>query len=219
MARLVIFGAGGIARLAHHYFTHDSPHQVAAFVVDRRFRQADQFLGLPLADWEDAPRAYPPSEYLMFVALSYAKMNGVRAEKYAAAKAAGYRLASYVSSRCAYLAQTPPGENGFILENCVVQPFATIGSNVTIWTGSCIAHDCVIGDHCFIASHVAVSGNVRVGERSFLGINATVRDSVSIAPQTLVGAGALIVKDTAPKGVYLSERARLFDKSSDDVEP
>ena len=38
MARLVIFGAGDIARLAHHYFTHDSPHEVAAFVVDRNYR-------------------------------------------------------------------------------------------------------------------------------------------------------------------------------------
>ena len=40
MAKLVIFGAGDIARLAHHYFTHDSPHEVAAFVVDRAFRTA-----------------------------------------------------------------------------------------------------------------------------------------------------------------------------------
>ena len=36
MAKLVIFGAGDIARLAHHYFTHDSPHEVAG--VRRRSR-------------------------------------------------------------------------------------------------------------------------------------------------------------------------------------
>ena len=56
MAKLVIFGAGDIARLAHHYFTHDSPHEVAAFVVDRAFRQADEFQGLPLIDAERLAR-------------------------------------------------------------------------------------------------------------------------------------------------------------------
>src|SRR5262245_30790056 len=114
MSKLVIFGAGDIARLAHFYFTHDSPHEVAPFIVDREYRKADEFLGLPLLDAEDAPTRFPPGEYRMFVALSYAKMNGVRADKYAAMKAAGYTLESYVSSKCSYLSQTPPGDNCFI---------------------------------------------------------------------------------------------------------
>ena len=63
MAKLVIFGAGDIARLAHHYFTHDSPHEVAAFVVDRAFRQGDEFQGLPLIDAEDATQRFPSSDY------------------------------------------------------------------------------------------------------------------------------------------------------------
>ena len=218
MARLVIFGAGDIARLAHHYFTHDSAHEVAAFVVDRAFRKDDEFLGLPLADAEDATARFPPGEYQMFVALSYAKMNGVRAEKYAAMKALGYRLVSYVSSKCSYLSQTPPGDNCFILEDDTIQPFVTIGNNVTLWSGNHIGHDATIEDHCFITSHVVVSGYVRVGTRSFIGVNATLRNSITIAPQTLIGAGAIIMKDTKLKEVYLPERAKLFGKSSDEIE-
>jgi sugar O-acyltransferase (sialic acid O-acetyltransferase NeuD family) len=145
-------------------------------------------------------------------------MNAVRAEKYAAMKAAGYRLATYVSSRCTYLSQTPPGDNCFILEDNTIQPFVTIGRNVTLWSGNHIGHDSTIGDHCFITSHVVVSGNVQVGERSFVGVNATLRNSIAIAPQTLIGAGAIIMKDTKPKSVYLPERAKLFPKSSDEIE-
>jgi sugar O-acyltransferase (sialic acid O-acetyltransferase NeuD family) len=218
MARLVIFGAGDIARLAHYYFATDSSHEVAGFVVDAAFRTADTFLGLPLSDAEDAVARYPPDEYSMFVALSYAKMNRLRAAKYAAMKAAGYHLQSYVSSRCSYLAQTPPGDNCFILEDNTVQPFVTIGNDVTLWSGNHIGHDAVIEDHCFITSHVVVSGYVRVGARSFLGVNATLRNSITLGEQTLVGAGAIIMKDTAPKSVYLPERARLFQKTSDEIE-
>ena len=218
MAKLVIFGAGDIARLAHHYFTHDSPYDVAGFVVDRAYRTRDEFLGLPFADAEDAPQRFPTAEYDMFVAMSYAKMNAVRAEKYAAMKAVGYRLASYVSSRCSYLSMTPPGDNCFILEDNTVQPFVTIGSNVTLWSGNHIGHDATIEDHCFITSHVVISGHVRVGTRSFIGVNATLRNSITIAPQTLIGAGAVIMKNTKAKGVYMPERAKLFDKSSDEID-
>ncbi len=218
MAHVVIFGAGDIARLAHFYFTTDSPHDVVGFVVDRAFRSADTFLGLPLSDAEDAVHAYPPATHLMFVALSYAKMNGVRAEKYAAMQQAGYKLASYVSSRCSYLAQTPPGQNCFILEDNTVQPFVTVGNNVTLWSGNHIGHDAVIEDHCFITSHVVISGYVRVGTRSFIGVNATLRNSITVAPQTLIGAGAIIMKDTVAKGVYMPERAKLFPKSSDEID-
>lgn len=218
MAKLVIFGAGDIARLAHHYFTHDSPHDVAGFVVDRDYRKADEFLGLPLVDAEDAPRRFPPADYDMFVALSYAKMNGIRAEKYVAMKSAGYRLVSYVSSRCSYLSSTPPGDNCFILEDNTIQPFVTIGNDVTLWSGNHIGHDATIEDHCFITSHVVISGYVRVGTRSFIGVNATLRNSITIAPQTIIGAGAIIMKDTKPKEVYMPERAKLFPKTSDEID-
>ena len=218
MAKLVIFGAGDIARLAHHYFTHDSPHEVAAFVVDRAFRQGDEFQGLPLIDAEDATERFSPRDYDVFVAMSYAKMNAVRAEKYASMKAAGYRLVSYVSSRCSYLSQTPPGDNCFILEDNTIQPFVTIGNNVTLWSGNHIGHDATIEDHCFITSHVVVSGHVRIGTRSFIGVNATLRNSITIAPETLIGAGAIIMKDTKAKEVYMPERAKRFVKSSDEID-
>jgi sugar O-acyltransferase (sialic acid O-acetyltransferase NeuD family) len=218
MSKVVIFGAGDIARLAHFYFTTDTGHDVVGFTVDREYRREDTFLGLPLCDAEEVTTRFPPDEHEMFVALSYAKMNRVRADKYAAMRAGGYRLTSYVSSRCTYLAQTPPGDNCFILEDNTVQPFVTIGNNVTLWSGNHIGHDAVIEDHCFITSHVVISGSVRIGARSFIGVNSTLRNSITIAPATLIGAGSVIMKDTVEKGVYLPERAKLFPKSSDEIE-
>ena len=219
MARLVIFGAGDIARLAHFYFTHDSEHEVAGFAVDRAYREADTFEGLPLCDVEEVTTRFPPSTHDAFVALSYARMNRLRADKCAAMRAAGYRLASFVSSRCTYLSQTPPGDNAFILEDNTVQPFVTIGNDVTLWSGNHIGHDSVIEDDCFISSHVVVSGHVRVGAGCFIGVNATLRNDITLAPGTLVGAGAVVMKSTRPKQVFLAERAKPFAKTSDEIEP
>ncbi len=162
MANVLIFGAGDIARLAHFYFTRDTQHDVVGFAVDPGYRTVDELCGLPVYELGDATRKHPPASTLMFVALSYARMNRVRAEKVRVAKSLGYSLATYVSSRCTYLSDTPPGENCFILEDNTVQPFVTIGNNVTLWSGNHIGHDSIIEDHCFLTSHVVVSGNVRV---------------------------------------------------------
>ena len=218
MAKLIIFGAGDIARLAGLYFTRDSEHEVVAFTVDGQYLSGDSFCDLPLVAFERVAELYPPCDYKMFVALSYAKMNGVRAEKYLRARETGYELVSYVSSRCSFLTDHPVGDNCFILEDNTIQPFVKIGNNVTLWSGNHIGHDAVIDDHCFLASHIVVSGYVHISRNCFIGVNATLRNSITIAPETLIGAGAVIMKDTVEKGVYLPQRAELFKKKSDEIE-
>lgn len=218
MARLVIFGAGDIARLAHYYFTRDSEHEVVAFTVDEQYRQGDTFLGLPLLPFEEVTKSYSPSEYKMFVAIGYAGMNKLRAQKYSQGKHCGYELVSYVSSRCSFLTDHPVGDNCFILEDNTIQPFVKIGNDVTLWSGNHIGHDAVIEDHCFLASHIVVSGYVCIRNNCFIGVNATLRNSITIAPETLIGAGAIIMKDTVEGGVYLPQRAKLFAKKSDEIE-
>jgi sugar O-acyltransferase (sialic acid O-acetyltransferase NeuD family) len=218
MKPLVIFGTGDIARLAERYFTRDAKREVRAFTVDRAFLNADSYLGRPLVAFEEMDRSHPPGDFDSFVALSYRGMNRLRAEKYAALKERGYELATYVSSRCTWLADEPPGDNCFILEDNTVQPFVRIGNDVTLWSGNHIGHDSVIGDHCFISSHVVISGHVTLGPYCFLGVNATLRNGIHLAPGTLVGAGAVIMKDTVDRGVYLPQRAELFSKKSDAIE-
>jgi sugar O-acyltransferase (sialic acid O-acetyltransferase NeuD family) len=217
VAQLVIFGTGDVARLANFYFRTDSPHDVAAFVVDAPFKNSDTFEGLPLVSAEEVVKRYPPSGYAAFVAIGYSRMNRARKEKYDQMRGVGYELVSYVSSRCTYLT-TPPGDNCFILEDNTVQPFVTIGNDVTLWSGNHIGHDSVIEDHCFITSHVVVSGHVRVGAGSFLGVNATLRNDIKIGPESLIVAGAVITKNTPPKSVFYPERAKRAPKSSDEIE-
>jgi sugar O-acyltransferase (sialic acid O-acetyltransferase NeuD family) len=209
---LVIFGAGDIAELAHHYFSTDTDYTVAAFTVDAAYRSADTFGGLPLVPYEEIGERYPPCDHAFFVALSYTRLNALRREKYQAAKDAGYTIASYVSSRATVLNEGAIGENCFILEDNTIQPFVTIGDNVTLWSGNHIGHHSRIGDHCFVASHVVVSGGCTIGESCFIGVNATLRDHVTIGERCVIGAGALILADAEPEGVYLgtaTDRSRV----------
>ncbi len=215
---VVIFGATSQARLAARYFETDSDRKPVAFTVDRAYLEADEFCGLPTVAFEDVVERYPPEDHDLFVALGYTDMNRLRADKYNAAKAKGYRLPSYVSSHCTYLSEFEPGDNCLILEDNTIQPGVRIGNNVTLWSGNHIGHDSTIADHVFIASQVVVSGFVTVKSYCFLGVNATLRDDITIAEATLVGAGAVIMGDTDEAGVYLPPRATKIDKLSHELE-
>lgn len=209
---LVIFGAGDIAQLAHFYFTSDSAYEVVAFTVDAAYRTVDSFCDLPVVAFEELSTIYPPQAYELFIALSYSKLNVLRKDKYLAAKAMGYGLASFVSSSATVLNQGRIGENCFIFEDNTIQPFVVIGNNVTLWSGNHIGHHSVIHDHCFIASHVVVSGGVEIGEQCFIGVNATLRDHIKIGERCVLGAGTLLLADAEPEGLYIgtaTERSRV----------
>jgi sugar O-acyltransferase (sialic acid O-acetyltransferase NeuD family) len=202
---LVIFGTRQIAEVLGWYFTHDSDYRVVAYTVDAEYLSESTFQGAPVVAFEEVSQAFPPERHSMFVALSYAKMNDIRAAKYAAAKALGFRLASHVSPRASAWKGLAVGDNTFVMENNVVQPFSSIGSNTFLWAGNHIGHHASIGDHCFLASHIVVSGSVRIADHCFIGVNATLRDGISIAERCLIGAGALIMTDTQPEQVFVAQ--------------
>jgi sugar O-acyltransferase (sialic acid O-acetyltransferase NeuD family) len=208
--QIIIFGTGEIAELADFYFTHDSESEVVGFTVDGAFLKQREFRGRPVVAFEDVVEKFAPERNELFVAVSYAKINAVRTEKVAAARAKGYRLATYLSSRATVFPGFEAKENCFILEDNTVQPFASIGANVTLWSGNHIGHHSTIEDDVFLASHVVVSGGVRIGQGSFVGVNVTIRDHVTIGKKCVLGAGALVLEDqpdfsvVAPRG---SERS------------
>jgi sugar O-acyltransferase (sialic acid O-acetyltransferase NeuD family) len=211
--KIVIVGDGETAELAYEYFTHDSPHEVVAFSVERAYRKKDEMFGLPVLDFEELEARFPPAEFRAFVAVSYTKLNRVRARLCRDARAKGYRLASYVSSRAFVWHNVEIGENCFIFENNVVQYAVKIGDNVVLWSGNHIGHQTIIKDNVFISSHVVVSGYCEVGENCFLGVNSSVANNVKIARDCLIGMGAVIHKDTEERKVYVGNPGKPIKDS------
>lgn len=203
--KVVIFGTGDFARVACVYLRADSPYKVAAFTVHEEHLTVRRLLGLEVAPFENIEETYPPDQYAMLVAIGFRRVNKARAEVYGQCKKRGYELISYINSRATQWGEISVGDNCFIFENNVIQPFVTIGNDVIIWSGNHIGHDSTIGDHCFIASHAVISGNVKIGPYCFVGVNATVRDGVTVGRDCVVGAGALILKSTGDAEVYAAK--------------
>lgn len=206
--KVVIFGTGDFARVACAYLRVDSPYEVVAFTVHASYRKRTKLMGLPVVPFEEIRTRYPPSRFSMFVAVGYKRINRCRAEIYEACKKLGYALISYTHSQAVCWGDVAVGENCFILEGNVLQPFVRIGNNVVLWSGNHIGHDSVIGDHCFIASHAVIAGHVTIGPYCFIGINAAIRDGLTVPAGCVVGAGALLLKDARPGEVFKADGTR-----------
>jgi len=199
--QLVIVGSGETAQLAYEYFTVDSDYRVCAFAVGAKYLEEQSLFDLPVVALEELEYLYPTEQYEVFVALSSGKLNRDRTRLYQDMKDRGYKLASYVSSRAFVWRNVEIGDNCFILEDNTLQPFVHIGNNVTLWSGNHIGHRSVIEDHCFISSHCVISGFCTVGSSSFLGVNCTIINDISIGEDCFIGAQALVQKNVAERTV------------------
>ncbi len=216
MGKVIIWGNGKIAEVAYYYLTHDSSFEIAGFCVDTEYKKSDKLFGLPVFEFEQLEYYYTPEECQLLFLIGYNGMNNLRQNRYYLAKKRGYSFISYIHSSVNCYTDDI-GENVFIFENNVIQPFTKIGNNVVIWSGNHIGHHAVIEDNCFISSHVVISGSVHIGKNSFLGVNSTIRDSVCVGEYNLIGAGVTILKDTKDFDVYKSSEPIYISKKSVDL--
>jgi len=111
----------------------------------------------------------------------------------------------------------------------LVHPHATMGARVGLGAGSVVAagarlstnivvgrhvhidqnvtvgHDCVLGDYTRLNPQACISGSVIVQEQVLVGANATVLPGLRAGAASIIGAGAVVVRDvpgsTVVKGV------------------
>ena len=211
---LVLVGAGEFAQIACEYFEHDSDYDVVAFSVECEYLAQPMLADRPVVAYETLETQYPPADVDVFVAIPASQLNRLRTRLYQDAKRRGYRFATYVSTRAFVWRNAELGENSFIFEGNVIQPFVSIGNNCILWSGNHVGHRTVVRDNVFVASHAVISGYCEIGESSFIGVNATFNDHVKVAPDNLIGAGALVTRDTEPGRIYVGSPAKMVPGKS-----
>ena len=209
--KAIIFGSSGQAEVMAFLLEADSEYEVVAFTSTSDFITSTSIYKKPFVPFEDIEKKYSPSDFEMHIAVGYQQNNRVREKFFNEAKKKGYKLLTYISSKTTNYAKTI-GENCFIFEDNTIQPFVEIGDNCILWSGNHIGHHSIIGNNVFISSHVVISGHCKIGEHCFLGVNSTLRDGITLAEDTILGAGCLIVKDTLQGQTYIGTKASIYEK-------
>lgn len=219
MKKVIVFGIGDSAELIKYYFENDelykNEYKIIAFTIDKNFKKEERFLGLPLVEFGELEKVYPPDEYYLFNTIGYSKMNTLRERKYIEGKKKGYKYVNYISSKS--IVNCEIGENNFIEEGVVIQPFVKIGNNNVIRYGTAIGHHTEILDNCFLAPRVAIAGRVKIENNCFLGINSTIFNHLEIKAYTLLSGGSVLKRDTKQNSVYITNNTDEVEKESFDI--
>lgn len=100
------------------------------------------------------------------------------------------------------------GEGTIICAGTIVTVDVKIGRHVIINLDCTIGHDDVIENFVTINPSVNISGNVLIGRGTELGTGMQIIQGKKICGNTIIGAGAVVVKDCIESGTYVGNPAR-----------
>lgn len=100
------------------------------------------------------------------------------------------------------------GTGTVIMANAVVNTGTTIGIHSIINTGATVDHDCMIADYVHISPGAHVSGTVEIGKGTWISVGACIVNNVSVCPECVIGAGAVVLKSIGVAGTYVGIPAK-----------
>lgn len=103
---------------------------------------------------------------------------------------------------------------------CVIYPHTFIGLNARIddlvfcLAGCVINHDDHIMTRTILATGVHLAGSVTIEPDCYLGQSCTIRQCLKVGCHSLIGMGAVVVKDVDPDSVMAGNPARWMRKNA-----
>jgi sugar O-acyltransferase (sialic acid O-acetyltransferase NeuD family) len=135
----------------------------------------------------------------------------IRRTVYEALRAAvpGFELVSVIHPRATIAPGVQLGAGTLVLAGAIINVGCVVGENCIVNTRASLDHDSELRSYASILPGVTTGGNVVVGECSCLCIGVTVGHKVTIGAHTVVGAGAVVLKDLPPLSLAYGVPARV----------
>lgn len=201
---LLIIGASGHARSVLDCVLSEGKFNKIGILVDEAIKE---FCGFPvLGTLEDAPRFLEEYNNAV-VAIGN---NAFRLQYSKKLIKQGFQL-PVLKHKTAYVSSLAVVGNGSVLlANSVVNANSTLGTACIVNTASTVDHDCILEDGVHLSPNSSLCGTVHVGETSWIGAGTTVIDHIKIGKYTIVGAGAVVVKDIPDHSLAYGVPARII---------
>ena len=195
-AGLVIYGAGGHARVIIDLIREGRRDLSIVGIVDDSPDRPDQVMGVPVVG--DANRLHELRERgveMAALGIGAVTHNALRAELFERLRHQQFRLPNLIHPRAVVEPSVRMGQGNQIFGGAVVSSNVELADNTIINSNAVISHDCRIGDHAHITPGALLAGGVMVGERTVIGMAATIYLGVDIGVDVVVSNGQDVVAD------------------------
>lgn len=200
--RLALIGSGGHAKVLCS-IARRRGWQVMGYYDDYR-PPGTLVLGLPVLGKVEEVRELPASCWVL-VAIGH---NQRRREVFEQCKAWNRALPVLIDPSAILDETVTVGEGTVIMPGVVVNVDTHIGHNCILNTSCSVDHDGHIGHHAHLCPGTHLAGTVSVGEGCMLGTGVSVIPGCKIGARTVVGAGAVVVRDLPADMVVMGVPAR-----------
>ncbi|HHX60670.1 MAG TPA: acetyltransferase [Epulopiscium sp.] len=110
-------------------------------------------------------------------------------------KLKGVKFATLIDPKVEMSKRVNLGEGCIICAGTILTVDITIGSHVIINLDCTIGHDAVMNDFVTLYPSVNISGNTVLGECVEMGTGCQIIQGITIGDETIVGAGAVVVRE------------------------
>ena len=183
---LIIIGAGGHAKVVFDAVQKQGLYKVICFVDQTG--QGKPIGGVPL--FNEMPSKLEGCHVIVAIG-----DNLVRRREYERMLALGLAPATIIHPSAVLAYDVEIGKGTVVTAQTVINPGARVGVNCIINTLSAIEHDCIAADHAHLSAGVNLGGAALVGEGALLGVGVSTLPKISIGDWSVVGAGAVVIRD------------------------
>ncbi|MBD2451077.1 acetyltransferase [Nostoc sp. FACHB-152] len=208
-SKLLLWGASGHALVVADIIRLQGIYEIVGFIDNVNLqRHGETFCGLPILGGQEQLDICKQQgiEHIIFGfgdCQARLKLSELVEKK-------GFSLATAIHPNATIAADVSIGAGTVIAAGAVVNSGAKIGQNVIINTCASVDHECIIEDGTHICPGVHLAGRVTVGRATWVGIGATVIDSVRIGAGTVIGAGAVVVNDIPDRVLVYGVPAKVI---------
>jgi len=199
MTKIVVYGSGGFAREVVHLIEDINERratwEVLGYVDDNAENHGEVINDLPVLGGYD----WLKEQESIAVVMGIGSPNAKKAIAKKLENLESVTFPNLIHPSVKYSRYNTIGKGNVICEGSILTTNIDIQDFVTINLNCTIGHDVITGSYTTILPNASVSGNVVFEERVDFGTNATIIQGVRIGEGTIVGAGAVVVKDLPAK--------------------
>lgn len=190
MADIIIYGAGGHAKVIIDIIEQAGIHKIIGLVDDTG--SVESLMGYPVT--RDINNHLDNGVKAGLVAIGGNWLRSFIVSKILD-KCSDFAFVTAIHPSVKKARDVVVGRGTVVMAGCNINPFTQIGRHCIVNTGSNVDHDCTVNDFASLAPGVTLGGNVVIGNYTAVGLGASVIQKIEIESHTVIGAGSVVIKN------------------------